>query len=178
MFEPTFVVPSQAPVPMGPQRKNVTVPLGVFEGWLPLTVAVSWTAVVGVTGPAFDTCVVIVATQFPKLPRTKSFSSAFVDCEERVSARKLAKHSFAMFPSLDRLIPASRNSPVRYEVLPLLSTNGQGATTSFGLTSPQKPSASAAGTQFAASEVSCRCRLVSPQKVFGFPAAVHVLSHV
>src|SRR5438874_2173607 len=164
MFVPTLVVPSQAPVAMGPQRKNVTSPLGVSEGRLPMTVAVSWTAVPGVTGPAFDTCVVIVATQLPKLPRTKSFSSAVVDVEERVSARKLAKHSFATLGSRDRLIPASRSSPWRYVVLPLLSVYGHGATTpSTGLTSPQKPSAAPAVTQFAALDVSCRCRLVSPQ---------------
>ena len=92
---PTLVGPSQAPVAMGPQRKNVTVPLGVIEGRFPTTVAVSWTGVPGVSGPAFDTWVDIVATQLPKLPRTKSFSVAVVEVEERVSARKLAKHSFA-----------------------------------------------------------------------------------
>src|SRR2546428_13244461 len=136
---------------MGPQRKNVTVPLGVIEGRFPTTVAVSWTGVPGVSGPAFDTWVDIVATQLPKLPRTKSFSSAVVDCEERVSARKLAKHSLAMLGSRDRFIPASRNSPVRYVLLPLLSRNGHGATTpSRGLTSPRKASpGSAAVTQFA-----------------------------
>jgi hypothetical protein len=41
MLVPTLVVPSQAPVAMGPHRKKVTSPLGVFEGWFPTTVAVS-----------------------------------------------------------------------------------------------------------------------------------------
>src|SRR5438128_533939 len=137
---PVTAVPpvSQVPVAIGPHRKNVTVPLGVLEGWLPTTVAVSWTAVPGVTGPAFDTWVDMVATQLPKLPRTKSFSVAVVDVEERVSARKLAKHSLAILGSKDRLIPASRSSPWRYVLLPLLSVYGHGATTPLtGLTSPQ-----------------------------------------
>src|SRR5438067_1918725 len=165
MFVPTLVVPSQAPVAMGPQRKNVTFPLGVFEGWLPLTVAVSWTGVPGVTGPGLDTWVDIVATQLPKLPRTKSFSVAVVDVEERVSARKLAKHSLAILGSRDRLTPASSNSPCRYVLLPLLSRYGHGATTPFtGFTSPQKASPGmVAVAQFAASEVSCRCRFASAQ---------------
>src|SRR3989475_7848386 len=165
MLLPTLVVPSQAPVAMGPQRKNVTVPLGVIEGRFPTTVAVSWTGVPGVSGPAFDTWVDIVATQLPKLPRTKSFSVAVVDVEERVSARKLAKHSLAILGSRDRLTPASSNSPCRYVLLPLLSVYGHGATTPFtGFTSPQKGSPGiAAVLQFAAVEVSCRCRFASAQ---------------
>jgi hypothetical protein len=33
-------------------RKNVTFPLGVFEGWLPMMVAVSWTATPGLVDVA------------------------------------------------------------------------------------------------------------------------------
>src|SRR6266487_1875742 len=49
----------QAPPPVwvGPHTKNVTVPLGVFVAWLPVTVAVSCTATPGKTGPASETWV-------------------------------------------------------------------------------------------------------------------------
>ncbi len=51
MLVPTLVVPSHEPVGIGPQRKNVTVPLGMSVAWFPVTVAVSWTATPGKTGP-------------------------------------------------------------------------------------------------------------------------------
>src|SRR3989442_1934152 len=179
MLVPTLVVPSQAPVAMGPHRKNVTVPLGVIEGRLPTTVAVPCTAVRGVSGPALDTWVVIVGTKFPKLPRTKSFSVAVVDVEERVSARKLAKHSLATLGSRDRLIPASRSSPCRYVALPLLSWYGHGATTPLaGLTSPQKGSLNANVTQFAASEGSSRCRFASAHYPNGLVVAGQAGCHI
>ena len=108
--------PTSAPVPMfvppvvqptavaggtggaiGPQRKKVTVPVGSAGLAMPVTVIVasSWTAVPGVTEvPVAEAVVVMAGVHDWKVPRMKSFSVAVTDCEERVSAAKLEKHSF------------------------------------------------------------------------------------
>src|SRR5207248_6118315 len=132
------------------QRENVTVPLGVFDAWLPTTVAVSCTAVPGVTKPVLDGVVVIVALHWAKLPRTKSFSVAVADVDERVSDRKLAKHSLAIEADrLDRLTPPSNSSPFRKVWLPLLSVNVHGAIVPLvAFTIPQKGSFAARPTSF------------------------------
>src|SRR6266545_413805 len=113
------------------QRKNVTSPLGVFEGLLPVTVAVSCTASPGVT-EVFDGVVDIVALHWANDPRTKSFSVAVPEKEERVSETRVAKHSPARLISGElRLTPASKNSPCRYVVFPLLSKNVHGEDVPF-----------------------------------------------
>ena len=87
--------------------EKVTVPVGLIEGRLPVTVAVSWTAVAGLT-ELLDACVFSAALQLPKLVSTKSFNVAVVDVEERVSDSRLAKHSLAMPAGRsDRLMPPS-----------------------------------------------------------------------
>ena len=60
---PMLVPPLLHELPAGTceHRKKVTVPLGVSAAWLPVTVAVSWTATPGKTGPALETWVANVA---------------------------------------------------------------------------------------------------------------------
>src|SRR5262245_21061213 len=147
MLVPTFVVPSQVAVlpTANEQRKKVTVPLGVFVALLPVTVAMSWTGSPG-TVAVFDGAVVRFAVQLPKFPSTKSFSVAVGEVEERVSERKLAKHSLAIAAdSCPRLRPPSKNAPFRKVLLPLLSVNGHGEIVPFAaFTMPQKLSTAAA----------------------------------
>src|SRR5690349_5347520 len=81
----------------GPQRKNVTVPVG-SAGFAPpvtLIVAMSCTSNVGITGveKSADERVVRPGTQFANCPMTKSLSVAVVDVDDRVSATMLEKHS-------------------------------------------------------------------------------------
>ncbi len=93
--DPTCVPAEQRPVAIGPQTKKVTLPVGVLVAAVPVIVAVSVTIVPGVTVPPapVDGVVDICALQTPKPPPTKSLSVASTDCEERVSDRKLEKHS-------------------------------------------------------------------------------------
>ena len=127
------VVPSQRSVEpaANEHRKNVTFPVGV--GGLatpePSTVAMSVTGSPGETSPPAPTLgvVVIVAPHGWNWPRTKSFSCAFVEVEDRVSATKLEKHSLArLIDGSLRLIPASNSSPCRKAVLSSLSRKGHG----------------------------------------------------
>ena len=53
-----------------------------------------------------DACVVMFGLQVANWPRTKSFSVAVGDVEERVSEATLEKHSPAR-PSVERLTPPS-----------------------------------------------------------------------
>src|SRR5262245_53789986 len=53
------------------------------------------------------------AWQASKFCKTKSFNVAVIDCEERVSTRKLAKHSPAR-PKAVRFRPPSKNSTCPY----------------------------------------------------------------
>src|SRR5207248_5614601 len=97
------------PVVLGPQRKNVTVPVGSGAFVPPETVivAVSCTAVPGVmVFPACDAAVASDGLHCGKCATTKSFSTAEVEVEARLSATMLEKHSPAS-PSVDRLRPAS-----------------------------------------------------------------------
>jgi hypothetical protein len=102
----------------GPQRWNETEPWN-DETPVTSTVArsVTWIAAslgsVGiVNGPVSAVplpsagVVEIVDTHPPKPPRTKSFSVAVVDVEDRVSEATFAKHSLPS-PSADRLTPPS-----------------------------------------------------------------------
>ena len=90
----------------GPQTWKITVPVGVPPPE-PVTVAESVTPPEWIN--VFEGVVLMVATQGWKAPLTKSFSTAETDAEERVSAWKLAKHSFAKAPPaiLLRLTPPS-----------------------------------------------------------------------
>ena len=100
----------QSPDAIGPHSKNVTVPVGSGRFPVPeiVIVAVSCTGVPDVTEPFVDACVVMLGTQLPKLPRTKSLSTASGVAEDRVSTEKLEKHSLAIpAGSSDRLMPPS-----------------------------------------------------------------------
>src|SRR5438093_10393695 len=99
------------------QRKNFSVPL---QFTAPVTVksAESFTDAepvpidrppTGMSRPAPVFGVVVSPdTQWPKLPRTKSFRVALVESDERVSEATLAKHSLPR-PSAERLMPPSKN---------------------------------------------------------------------
>src|SRR5215203_2078676 len=111
------VPPDGQPLVAFAHRKNVTglpfaaVPVGSGALVPPDTeiVAVSVTELPvppGKTGPAVDACVVIPAWQFSNCPRTKSFSVALVDVDDRVSDATDEKHSSAR-PSADRFTPPS-----------------------------------------------------------------------
>src|SRR5215472_15509628 len=80
--------------PMGPRRWNCTVP---FQVAMPVTVTVAESLaetdpVPIEVDPVILDCVVTVAPQPPKVPRTKSFSVAVVDVDDRVSDATDAKH--------------------------------------------------------------------------------------
>src|SRR5258708_36376376 len=91
-------------------------------------------------------CVTTIGVQPGKLPRTKLFSVALVEVDERLSASVLAKHSL-LSPKALRSRPPSYNSPWAKLVLPALSVNGHGAVVPFaGLTMPQKAPAKAVGS--------------------------------
>src|SRR5512132_1933565 len=114
--------------PIGPRRWNCTVPDQVVTP-VTVTVAESLTETEPVpieVDPVMLECVSSVAPQVPKVPRTKSFSVAVVEVDERVSDATLAKHRSPR-PSAVRLTPPSKNSPCRYELLPLLSVYDHGA---------------------------------------------------
>ena len=101
---------------VGPQSEKVTVPEGVggFARPVPWTVAISVTLVPGETSPPAPTLGLVesVASQTANWPRTKSFSTAVVEVEERVSDATDEKHSPPR-PSRDRLTPPSYSSPWR-----------------------------------------------------------------
>ena len=63
------------------------------------------------TGADADWLVVIVAEHRLNVPEAKSDSVAVVDCDERVSARKLEKH-VSPNPRSVRSRPPSKNVPV------------------------------------------------------------------
>src|SRR5207249_4495149 len=83
------------------KNSNVTVPVGVLTPGVPVTKAWSRSVVGYATvlllvraAPLWEgTWVAMPAWQGWDAPPTKSFSTAVMDCEERVSIRKLAKHS-------------------------------------------------------------------------------------
>src|SRR5215217_290095 len=149
------------------QRKNFSVPVQLLAPTTLRTAAsVTDTEPVpierpppGMSAPAPVFGVVVRPDwQLPKLPSTKSLSVAVSDCEDRVSASTLAKHSLPS-PRSDRLMPASKNSPRRNVLKPLLSVNGHGAKVpSVWLTIPQKASPGEADRQLAASEVASSSR--------------------
>ena len=104
---------SHAPVGIGPQRKNVTVPVGVSNGLLPTTVAVSVHRGARSHGPGGRGLRRHrLPAQSPSWPREKSNSVAVKDCEERVSARNVVKHLPPRSLSV-RLTPPSKNSACR-----------------------------------------------------------------
>ena len=71
---PTFVGPSQVAVlpTANEQRKKSTLPVGVLVGWLPLTVATSWTAVPGETEPEDGAVVMVAGSAGTTRPRSPS----------------------------------------------------------------------------------------------------------
>src|SRR5262249_49928624 len=143
-------------VAVGPQKKKWTLGGEVGSGAgvtpVPVIVARSWTGVPGETDvwsvtPALA-FVLILALHCWKLPSTKSFRVALVDCEERVSARKVEKHSPAI-PRLVASMPPSYSSPGWKMLAALfLGANGHGEGLAALFTSAQKSSASA-GVQVA-----------------------------
>jgi hypothetical protein len=87
---------------------KVTLPVGVggLAVPVPCTVATSFTGDPGDTSPAAPTLGVVemVAPQTANWPRTKSFSVAVVDVDERVSDAMLEKHSPPRL-NAERLMP-------------------------------------------------------------------------
>ena len=184
---PICVPPVVHSVEAGPQRKNETLPVHV-DAPSTVMVAASLTETEpvpmesppgGIVPPLPSFAVVVILElQLPKPARTKSFRTAVVEVEERVSALTLEKHSLPR-PRSERLIPPSYSSPCRYVLLPLLSVNGHGAVVPLvGFTMPQNASFAPTVAQFAAFEVAWRCRLESPQYGNGLPAAVQAESQV
>src|SRR5262245_56258709 len=97
-----------SPEPIGPRRWNCTVPLHV-EIPVTVTVALSLTETDPVpidVDPVMLECEVVELPHVPKVPRTKSFSVAVVDVDDRVSDATLAKHRLAR-PRFVRLTPPS-----------------------------------------------------------------------
>jgi len=117
---PTAVPPDEhVPVAIGPQSENCRLPdqfvvplmtksaesLTDTEPAVVIGVPVAGTLVV--PSASFGVVVTCVS-QSPKVPRTKSFNTADVEVEDRVSEATVAKHSLAMPPgSNERLIPPS-----------------------------------------------------------------------
>ena len=101
------VPPTPHSVTPGPQTKNETDPVGAGGSDPPETSTVALSVrLLPIGTVAVETCVVSLAPQTAKLPRTKSFSVAVVDVDERVSDATVEKHSFPR-PSSDRLTPPS-----------------------------------------------------------------------
>jgi hypothetical protein len=96
----------------GPHRKKCTLPVNVDTPWT-VTVALSVTEIwalfgsVGIAnGPASVGAVVSDDVHWPNPPRTKSFSVAVGDVDDRVSAANEAKH-VSPRPRAPRLTPPS-----------------------------------------------------------------------
>ena len=129
--------------------------------------------------PSFGV-VVSPDVQAPNPPSTNAFKTDVVEVEDRVSSRKLAKHSPPR-PSADRLTPASKNSPFSAPLLgvPLLSVNDHGMVMVLEFTRPQKASPAPADAQLAVVEVRRIRRLLSPQVPAVAPVVfLHVGSHL
>jgi len=104
------------PSAVGPQRKNVRVPVQVDAPVMVRVVASSFTETepvpidrppAGMLAPAASLGVVVSPdVQLPKRARMKSFRVAVVEVDERVSAPTVEKHSPER-PISDRLMPAS-----------------------------------------------------------------------
>src|SRR6266849_10776315 len=97
------------------QSENWTVPPKLE---IPVTVIVAESvslseegetaAVVGIClAPLWLGVVTVFEPQAPKFSRTKLFSVALVEVDERLSASVLAKHSFASAGNAERLMPPS-----------------------------------------------------------------------
>src|SRR5215211_745887 len=142
MEVPTLpVVPSHSSVDptANVQRKNVTSPSGSLFGLLPVTVAVSWTAVPGVTAES-ETCVVIAPEQCASCPVTKSFSCEPIEFDVRVSARKVEKHESAR-PKGRRSMPPSKKCPTgKKPVGPTFGVKAHGEISTRAFVVPQRES--------------------------------------
>ena len=82
------------------KNENVAVPVGVAKPTVPVTIALSWIGVLaGMVVPVMSwwaalwTSVLMEAAHCWKAPSVKSFSTAVIDCDERVSTRNVGKHS-------------------------------------------------------------------------------------
>ena len=99
------------------QSENWTVPPKVeIPGTVTVAESVSLSeealgaeaAVVGIcVAPLWLGVVTVLEPQEPKFSRTKLFSVALVEVDERLSASVLAKHSFASPGNAERLMPPS-----------------------------------------------------------------------
>src|SRR6478672_13919828 len=93
----------------------------------------------GIASPSLTGVVVVSAVHSAKLERTKSCRVDVVDVEARVSEATVPKHS-PLRPSRERLMPPSKNSPLRNSLLPDLSSNAHGDGVVLGLTIAQNSS--------------------------------------
>src|SRR5918995_6495901 len=171
---PMFTGVAVAP---GPVRLNCTVPDQSFAPDTS-TVAESLTelvpsASIGVVPPLTLCCVVTLLPHEPNGPMVKSFSTASVDVDDRVSAMAVVKHASAR-PSAPRSTPPSKNSLFRAVLAPapaplvVLSSNVQGSVVVLWLTMAQASSSTGGGfvpggTQVALCAASSRRRLLPPQ---------------
>ncbi len=89
----------------GPQTKNLTLPDAGPS--VPLRVAESVTEPPKSELETLDVVVMVGGTQVLNEPSAKSLSCAVVDCDERVSARKLEKQGAVPPKTVSRLMPPS-----------------------------------------------------------------------